>query len=38
MPFIKSTASQCDPNLSADYPGSSTLVPQALVLKILGGG
>jgi ABC-type sugar transport system substrate-binding protein len=37
MPFIKSTASECNPNLSADYPGSSTLVPQALVLKILGG-
>jgi ABC-type sugar transport system substrate-binding protein len=37
MPFVKAKATDCDPSKPADYPGSSALVPQELVTKILGG-
>jgi ABC-type sugar transport system substrate-binding protein len=36
MPFVRQTKKDCNPKLSADYPGASALVPMALVSKILG--
>jgi ABC-type sugar transport system substrate-binding protein len=37
FPFVRAKASDCDPSRPADYPGTSALVPTALVTKILGG-
>jgi len=37
MPFNKADPANCDPAKPADYPGTSALVPDQLVSKILGG-
>jgi ribose transport system substrate-binding protein len=37
MPFSKAKNTDCAPGKPADYPGTSALVPEALVTRILGG-
>jgi ABC-type sugar transport system substrate-binding protein len=36
QPFIQGKASDCQPSLPADFPGSSSLVPASLLKKMLG--
>lgn len=37
QPYISAKPSDCVPSLPADYPGNSSLIPQSLVKKMLGG-
>jgi len=37
MPFNKADPAGCKDGAPADYPGTSALVPDSLVTKMLGG-
>jgi ABC-type sugar transport system substrate-binding protein len=36
QPYVSAKPSDCVPSLPADYPGSSSLIPQPLIKKMLG--
>jgi hypothetical protein len=37
QPYVLAKPADCVPSLPADYPGSSSLIPQPLIKKMLGG-
>lgn len=36
LPFVKAKPADCVPTMPTDYPGSSSLIPAALIKKMLG--